>query len=406
MATRATFGQVRLGRSTSGHRGVGRQPRRALGQISYVASVAIVLLAASVFAAGSAAYAAQPAVGLGTAGSFAVLAGSGITNTGATTITGDVGTFPTPAETGFGSVTIGGTNHDADAVTQGAKNDLVTAYNDAAGRNPVTALPVELGGSTLLAGVYGSGTFGLTGTLTLDAQGNPAAEFIFQAGATVITAANSRVLLINGASACHVVWQVGSSATFNTGTEFAGDVLALTSITAQTGATFEGRLLARNGAVTLDNNVITEATCSAPAAPTTSPTTTGGPPTTTGTPTTSPPSTPAATPPKAPTSGAAPPTGPTARGPGAVAAPRATVVINGVPPVVTLPPAGPASRTPTAPPSTPGGPIPATSPPHTPPSSSLPRTGANTAQLAQFGLPLLVLGLALLVTNRRHARAE
>ena len=102
------------------------------------------------------AYAAQGPVGLGTADSFAVLAGSGITNTGPTTITGDVGTFPTPSETGFGSITLNGTNHDGDAVTQGAKNDLVGAYNDAAGRTPVTNVPVELGGSTLLAGVYTS----------------------------------------------------------------------------------------------------------------------------------------------------------------------------------------------------------------------------------------------------------
>jgi hypothetical protein len=190
-----------------------------------------------------------------------VLAGSGITNTGPTTITGDVGTFPTPSETGFGSVTLNGTNHAGDAVTQAAKNDLVTAYNDAAGRTPVTDVPVELGGSTLLAGVYTSGTFGLTGTLTLDAQDNENAQFIFQAGTTLITASNSRVLLLNGADPCNVVWKVGSSATFGTGTRFVGDVLAFTSITAQTGAIFEGRLLARNGAVTLDTNTVTNANC-------------------------------------------------------------------------------------------------------------------------------------------------
>ncbi|MHB8449966.1 MAG: ice-binding family protein, partial [Mycobacteriales bacterium] len=225
-----------------------------------VAPVGIVL-GASVFLAPLAAHAAQPPVGLGTAASFAVLAGSGITNTGPTTITGDVGTYPTPSETGFGTVTLNGTNHDGDAVTQGAKNDLVTAYNDAAGRQPATNVPVELGGSTLYAGVYKSPSFGLTGTLTLDAQHNPNAEFIFQAGSTLITESNSRVVLLNGADPCNIVWQVGSSATFKTGSQFVGDVLAYTSITAQTSATFQGRLLARNGAVTLDSNTITRSNC-------------------------------------------------------------------------------------------------------------------------------------------------
>ncbi|HVB26894.1 MAG TPA: ice-binding family protein, partial [Mycobacteriales bacterium] len=175
-------------------------------------SVAVgTLLGFAGFLAVPAANAAQPPVGLGSAGSFAVLAGSGITNTGPTTITGDVGTFPTPSETGFGTVTLNGTNHDGDGVTQGAKNDLVTAYNDAAGRTPATSVPVQLGGSTLFAGVYRSPSFGLTGTLTLDAQHNPNAEFIFQASSTLIAETNSRVVLLNGADPCHVAWQVGSS---------------------------------------------------------------------------------------------------------------------------------------------------------------------------------------------------
>ena len=239
---------------------------------AFGASLAVVLLTASLFISATPARAAQPPVGLGQAESFAVLAGAGITNTGPTTITGDVGTFPTTTRTGFGSVTLIGTDHGGDAVTQGAKNDLVTAYDDAAGRIPATNVPVELGGSTLLAGVYTSGTFGLTGTLTLDAEGDTNAMFIFQAGSTLITEANSRVLLLNGADPCRIVWQVGSSATFKTGTSFVGDVLAYTSITAQTGATFQGRLLARNGAVTLDTNTITNANCVEPAVVTPSPT--------------------------------------------------------------------------------------------------------------------------------------
>lgn len=210
--------------------------------------------------------AAQAPVGLGTANSFAVLAGSGITNTGATTITGDVGTFPTTSESGFGSVTINGTNHAGDSTTQGAKNDLVTAYNDAAGRTPVSTIPTELGGSTLTAGVYDSnaGTFGITGTVTLNGEGDPTSVFIFEMASTLITASASNVVLINGASACNVYWRVGSSATLGTGSTFRGNILALTSITVNNGVTVIGRILARNGAVTLQNDTITRPACSLP----------------------------------------------------------------------------------------------------------------------------------------------
>lgn len=209
---------------------------------------------------------AQPTVNLGTATSFAVLAGAGITNTGPTTITGDVGTFPTTTETGFGTVTIIGTNHAGDAVTQAAKTDLVTAYNDAAGRTPATTVSGDIGGQTLTPGVYNSSSsLGITGTLTLDAQGDPNAVFIFQIGSTLTTASGSSVVLINGAQACNVFWQVGSSATLGTGSTFQGTILALTSITATTGVVVIGRLLARNGAVTLDTNTITATICAAPA---------------------------------------------------------------------------------------------------------------------------------------------
>lgn len=229
--------------------------------MSPVRTVPMILLGVCALVLAVPASAAQGRVALGTAESFAVLAGSGITNTGSTTISGDVGTFPTPSETGFGSVTLHGNNRHGDTTTQQAKTSLVTAYNDAAGRKPRTSVPVELGGKTLVAGVYASPTLGLTGTLTLDGKGNAGAQFVFQAASTLITAPNARVRLINGADACHVVWKVGSSATFNTGTQFVGDVLALTSITANTKATFRGRLLARNGSVTLDTNTITRSTC-------------------------------------------------------------------------------------------------------------------------------------------------
>jgi hypothetical protein len=339
------------------------------------------LCGASALLAASPAFAAQGHVGLGTADSFAVLAGSGITNTGPTTITGDVGTFPTPSETGFGSITLSGVNHGGDAVTQGAKSDLVAAYDDAAGRKPVTNVPVELGGSTLLEGVYTSPTFGLTGTLTLDAKGRPEAQFIFQAGSTLIAQSNSRVLLLNGADPCHVVWQVGSSATFKTGTRFVGDVLALTSITAQTGATFQGRLLARNGAVTLDTNTITRANCVAPAADGSTPTTTPG--------TTSTPGTPAAN----PSTGSNPTL--TAVGPGSPTGTSGTP--SGSPP-------GTGRRAPGSP-GTPGGPTDGT--PGTPSiSPPLANTGAPIAALSRTGLALLALGTVALFAGRRAPTAQ
>ncbi|MDQ3575125.1 MAG: ice-binding family protein, partial [Actinomycetota bacterium] len=153
-------------------------------------------------------------VGLGTAESFAVLAGSGVTNTGPTVISGNVGACPTPAITGFppGTV-IDGTIHAGNAVCLQAQSDLTVAYNGAAGRAPTVTYPGvrDLGGETLPPGVYRADAFAITGTLTLDAQGDPNAVWIFQAGSTLITAPNSRVALINGAQPCNVFWQVGSS---------------------------------------------------------------------------------------------------------------------------------------------------------------------------------------------------
>ncbi len=217
-----------------------------------LAAFATLALAGTVLAAAS--------VNLGTAKSFAVLAGTTITNTGATTITGDVGLHPGKAAPGFRTVTLHGAKHLGDAVARKAKNALVTAYNAAAGATPVTNVPTELGSTTLKPGVYGSDTLGLTGTLTLDGEG----LYIFQAASTLITAPNSRVKLINGASACNVYWQVGSSATLDTSTRFKGTIMALTSISLKTGATLQGRALARNGAVTMDHNTINSSSCAAP----------------------------------------------------------------------------------------------------------------------------------------------
>lgn len=208
--------------------------------------------------------AAQSQVGLGNAAPFAVLAGTTVTNTGPSSISGDVGVSPGNAVTGFppGQVK-NGTVHKGDAVAAGAQSGLTTAYNDAAGRTPATveANP-DLGGKTLAPGVYKvASAMGLTGTVTLDGQSNPGAVFIFQAGSTLITASHSTVKLIGGAQACNVFWQVGSSATLGTNTTFVGTIMALTSASIQTGASVAGRVLARNGQVSLDDNSIGVPTC-------------------------------------------------------------------------------------------------------------------------------------------------
>ena len=229
------------------------------------AATGLVVSSVALLAATTGTAQAATAVPLGTAGGFAVLAGSGISNTGPTTITGDIGTFPTTTVTGDAGIVLTGTDHGGDAVTQGAKPDLVTAYDVAAGQGPPTAVAADLAGLSLTAGVYNSASsLGLSGQLTLDAGGDPDAVFVFQAGSTLTTGSGSSVVLTNGAQACNVYWQVGSSATLGTASQFRGTVLALTDITLTTGATVEGRVLARNGAVTLDTNTITRPGCTLP----------------------------------------------------------------------------------------------------------------------------------------------
>ena len=213
---------------------------------------------------------AQTAPSLGSAQSFAVLAGSGVTNTGPTVVTGDLGSNPTPAITGFPpGLVVSGAIHAADAVALAAQNSTTTAYNNLAGQPCTLDLTGEnLGGKTLTAGVYCfSSSAQLTGTLTLNAQGNSAAVFIFKIGSTLTTASAASVVVINGGSLCNIFWQVGSSATLGTNTSFAGNILALTSITLNTGTSVTGRTLARNGAVTLDSNAVTAPCVSAPPPP-------------------------------------------------------------------------------------------------------------------------------------------
>jgi Ice-binding-like len=227
---------------------------------SLLAGFLLLGLLATLFFASSA-LGATATVGLGSAASFSVLAGSTVTNTGPTTMFGDLGLSPGSSVTGAPHVL--GQTHVDDAVAIGAKNALTTAYNDAASRPSNGSAGTDLAGQTFSPGVRTASSSLLlsSGSVTLDAQGDPNAVFVFQIGSTLITGSSTTVLLVNGAQACNVFWQVGSSATLGTGTRFVGTVMASASITANTAATIHGRLLAQTGAVTLDTNTITTSNC-------------------------------------------------------------------------------------------------------------------------------------------------
>lgn len=214
-----------------------------------------------VFVVGFAALLSGPSKAVAQLSSFAVLGGSTVTNTATpTVVTGNLGVSPGSAVTGFPpGIVVGGTIHAADAAAAQAQTDLTNVYNNLVNTACDTDLTgQDLGGKTLTPGVYCfSSSAQLTGTLTLDAQGNPDAVFIFKIGSSLTTASASSVLLINSGSNCGVFWQVGSSAVLGTGTTLVGNIVALQSITLNTGASVNGRALARNGAVTLDNSNVT-----------------------------------------------------------------------------------------------------------------------------------------------------
>jgi hypothetical protein len=238
----------------------------------------LVALAAGLLASAGSAQAAPPAapVPMGTAEPFAVLAGTGITSTGPTTINGDIGTYPNTAMTVSGPLILNGTDHKGDGVTQTAKSDLTAAYLAAAAQTPSSPIVADLAGQTLTPGVYNTAS-GLEingpSPLTLDGGGDANAVFVFQAGSTLITQPNTQVNLVNGATACNVFWQVTSSTTLGVNSTFRGTILTLQSSALDTGATLEGAVLSRNGAVTLDNNTILRPAC---ASPVTAPYDTGG----------------------------------------------------------------------------------------------------------------------------------
>ena len=214
------------------------------------------VVAASFLALSAGVVQAAPAVGLGTSGAYALLAGQAITNTGPSVISGNIGTNPGAAISGFPpGVITDGVIHAADAPSLQAQADLTTAYNDAASRTGAAVGP-QLGGQSLTPGVYNGGALNLTGVLTLNGPG----VYIFTASSSLIAATSSTVNLINGATACNVFWQVTSSATLN-GPEFVGTVMALSSITVGNGVHVVGRLMARNGNVTLINDRVEAQPC-------------------------------------------------------------------------------------------------------------------------------------------------
>ncbi len=236
------------------------------------------------FAAVPAAAQAAP-VDLATAGPFVALAGSTVTNTGPSVLNGDLGVAPGTALVGFGlPAVVNGATHDNDAVAAQAQADLTTAYDAAAGQPVLPANDLtgtDLGNRTLKAGAYRyTSSAQLTGPLTLDAEGDPNAQFVFEISSSLTTASASSVVLLNGASPCNVFWQVGSSATLGSATEFAGNVMALTSISLNDAVHVRGRMLARNGQLSLINDVLDASMCgtstSAPSPTPTSGTTSTG----------------------------------------------------------------------------------------------------------------------------------
>jgi Ice-binding-like len=230
------------------------------GSVNRTKSVSAFLLGAAALCLTANLGAAEAPVYLGSAAPFAVLGGSTVTSTGPSVINGNLGVWPgTAYVAGTPAAKVNGTTHAGDIVAQHAQASLTIAYKDAAGR---TTAPIkvagDLGGQTLAPGLYKStSTLAVTGDLALDAQGDPNAVFIFQIKSGLTVATGGRVVLMGGAKASNVFWQVGSSATLGTGSSFKGTVMAYASITMATSAKLEGRALAQHAAVTLDTNAVT-----------------------------------------------------------------------------------------------------------------------------------------------------
>lgn len=202
---------------------------------------------------------------LGAAESFAVLGSAAVTSNGTTVVTGNLGVSPGSAINGFPPGIVNGTIHSADAVANAAHIDAVFAYNDLSNQTCDTTYnsPTDLGGLTLTPGVYCFSTVAkLTGTLTLDAQGDPNATFIFNVGSALVTSKDSSVSLINGAQDCNIYWKVGSAATLGKDSHFVGSILAFAAVTLHKDMHLSGRAIALKGAVTLNSNEVTLSSCS------------------------------------------------------------------------------------------------------------------------------------------------
>jgi len=201
----------------------------------------------------------QAPVSLNSAGTFAVLASTTITNSGPTTLCGDLGLSPGSSVVGAIVLNCGGATHIADGTAAQAQLDLTTAYNDAAGRTNPAVVAGNLGGQTLYPGLYKStGSLMISsGNLTLDGLGNPNAVFIFQIASTLTATSGRQVILSGGAQAANVSWQVGSSCALGTTVKFKGIIMAHDEITFDTGATLEGRALSQIAQVTFLTNIIT-----------------------------------------------------------------------------------------------------------------------------------------------------
>lgn len=253
-----------------------------------LAGTAITLGVTLSLAIGGSAHAATTLAGpinLGSAAPFGVLAASAVTNTGPSVINGDVGVSPGTSITGFPPGTLIGTGvaHQTDAVAAQAQAqaDTTTAYNDAASLTPTSSGLRELNGLSLTPGVYSGGALDLSNNGALTLAGTAQSVWVFQAASSLTIGSGTTITLKGGASACNVFWQVGSSATLGSAAQFRGTILAKQAITATTGATIVGRLLANTAAITLDTNTITTPTGCTPG---TTPVTTTSPAITSGTP--------------------------------------------------------------------------------------------------------------------------
>jgi hypothetical protein len=234
-------------------------------------TVSLLAFAVGALAAAQSLSHAQSIVNLGTAATYGALAGTTVTSTGFTVVNGDLGTSPGATVTGFPAGVVNGSIHAGDAAAAQAHTDLITAYNAVTGQSATTSGVTAFATTTLTPGVYNSGaSISLTGTLTLDGNNLANPVFVFQMGSTLLMNGGTSILLINGARAENVYWQVGSSATIGGTSVFVGTILANTSITVGTGATVDGRLLAIGGALDLASNTISVPVSAIPEPATTS----------------------------------------------------------------------------------------------------------------------------------------